>query len=330
MINCLWNLSASVFPNKWRFNSIQDLEIFAFDFERFSTDNLADESLRALGFLISATTYLEERSSRFTDVTDLELTAKSAMVDNSGWLITDSEKKIMKKKNKCTAEIKERFAKHHSLVRSPSSCHPRSPAILFFRYVLGPISCLGSPTILLSSCVLALVFSLGFPANLLSRCVPAPVSYPRFPAVVSSCCVSTSISSCESLAIFLSCHLSVPAASATLSSFCHALVFCSGISVLLLLFSVLSACLFLGFSLFKTLKRFLLDKLWPYMLTSRTKFFCLFQALGTYNPDNNNGLYNPTNTNKLKRGFDTPFINSRPLAVNHDQKEVDLSFAGCG
>lgn len=66
------------------------------------------------------------------------------------------------------------------------------------------------------------------------------------------------------------------------------------------------------------------------MSTSSTKPLCLFSALGTYNPDNNNSFYNPTNTNKCKRDFDITFINSRLLASNHDQKEVDLSFAGCG
>ena len=70
------------------------------------------------------------------------------------------------------------------------------------------------------------------------------------------------------------------------------------------------------------------NKPWPYVLTSPTKPLCLFLAFGTLNPDNNNGLYNPTNNNKCKRGFDTTFINSRPLAGNHDQKEIDLSFAG--
>ena len=65
------------------------------------------------------------------------------------------------------------------------------------------------------------------------------------------------------------------------------------------------------------------------MSTRLAKPLCPFSALDTYNPDNNNGLHNPTNTNKLKQDFDTAFINSYLLAGNHDQEEVDLSFAGC-
>lgn len=53
-------------------------------------------------------------------------------------------------------------------------------------------------------------------------------------------------------------------------------------------------------------------------------------ALGTYNPKDNNGLYNPINTNKRQRGFDIVFINFRFLVGNHEKKEIDLIFAGCG
>ena len=66
------------------------------------------------------------------------------------------------------------------------------------------------------------------------------------------------------------------------------------------------------------------------MSTSSAKPFCPFSALGALNPDDNNGSYNPTNINQRKQGFNTTFINSHQLAGNHDQQEVDLSFAGCG
>ena len=66
------------------------------------------------------------------------------------------------------------------------------------------------------------------------------------------------------------------------------------------------------------------------MSNSLAKPLCPFLALDALNPDNNNGLYNLINKNERKRGFDTAFINSRPLAGNHDPKEVDLSFADCG
>ena len=93
---------------------------------------------------------------------------------------------------------------------------------------------------------------------------------------------------------------------------------------------VLGLPLLLGPLFLKTFKQSLSDELWPRMLTSPAKPFRLFPALGALNPDNNNGLYNPTNKNKRKRGFDIAFINSRLLAGNYDQKEVDLSFEGCG
>lgn len=55
---------------------------------------------------------------------------------------------------------------------------------------------------------------------------------------------------------------------------------------------------------------------------SFTQSFYLFLGLNLLNVTNNN--------NKCKRNLDTTFINSRPLAGNHDQKEMDLSFAGSG
>ena len=64
------------------------------------------------------------------------------------------------------------------------------------------------------------------------------------------------------------------------------------------------------------------------MFTNPTKSLILFPVFGALNPDNNNGLYNPINNNKCKWSFNTSFINSRPLAGNYDQEELDLSFAG--
>ena len=64
------------------------------------------------------------------------------------------------------------------------------------------------------------------------------------------------------------------------------------------------------------------------MSVSPVKPLCPFPALGALNLDNNNGLYNSTNKNKCKQGFNTAFIKSCPLASNHDQEELDLSFAG--
>ena len=127
--------------------------------------------------------------------------------------------------------------------------------------------------------------------------MPALFSYPGSPFVLSSTCVP---------------------APATVS--CQA--FMSPLSVLglLLLFEP---------SPLRIFNRSLSDEPWPHVLTSLAKPFCAFPALSTLNPDNNNGLYNPTDKSKHKWVFNTAFINSCPLANNHNQEEVDLSFAGC-
>ena len=129
--------------------------------------------------------------------------------------------------------------------------------------------------------------------------VPAFFSRPESPVLLSSSCV--------------------PALAA---------VSCCGIPVFMLPFHVFGLPLLLGPLFLKTFKQSLLDEPQPCVSTSLAKPFCPFLALGVLNPDNNNGCYNLTNHNKRKWGFDTTFINSRPLASNHDQKEVNLSFAG--
>ena len=93
---------------------------------------------------------------------------------------------------------------------------------------------------------------------------------------------------------------------------------------------MLSLPLCLELSPLRTFKQSLSDKPWPRVSTSLSKPFYLFSALGALNPNNISGSYNPINKNKRKWGFNTAFINSRLLAGNHDEKELDLSFAGSG
>ena len=107
-------------------------------------------------------------------------------------------------------------------------------------------------------------------------------------------------------------------------------VFYYGIPALMSPLFVIDPPLLFGPLSFRTFKQFLSDEPWPRMSTRPAKPLCLFPALGALNLNNNNGSYNPTNHNKCKRGFNTAFINSHPLAGNHDQKEVDLSFGSCG
>lgn len=180
MINCFWNPRASVLPDKWRFDLSQDWETLVLDFESFSTDDWADETLQALGFHISVTGYLEKRSPRFTNVTDLEMIAELAVMNKPGQVVTDAEEEVVKKKNEHAAKKKERLPKLHALVGSTLSLCPKSSPFLSPRSmpipvpapmpapVTTPISCPGSSTILSS------------------RCVSAPVSRPGSLAVLSS------------------------------------------------------------------------------------------------------------------------------------------------
>lgn len=162
--------------------------------------------------------------------------------------------------------------------------------------------------------------------------MPAPVTTLVFRSessiVLSSSHIPALISRFGSSAVLSSYYIFALAASAALSLPCHAFASCCGISALLLPLLLLGPPLLLRSSPLKTFQQFLLDESWRRMSTSLAKPLCLFPALGVYNPDNNNGLHNSTNTNKLKWDFDIAFINSRLLAGNYDQKEVNLSFAG--
>ena len=147
-------------------------------------------------------------------------------------------------------------------------------------------------------------------------------SYPKSSLFLSprsmSAFVPTSLSYLGSPIIFLSSHMPAPAAISR-----------NGISALMLPLSVFGQPLLFGSLSLRTFKQSLLDKPRPRMLTSPAKLFCLFPTFGALNLDNKNGLYNLINHNKRKWDFDIAFINSCPLAGNHDQKEVDLSFIGC-
>lgn len=196
------------------------------DFESFSTNAIADEIFQALSFYISTTGYLKKRSSRFINITDLELTAKSVVVDNPGQIVTDFEREVLKKKNKCAAKKKERLVKFPAFVEfflSPSS--ESSPFLLPY-FMPTPI--------------LALVPAL----------IPTPV-----PALVP-----TFVSRLGLPAILLSCCIPIPAVSTAFSLPQHALVSCCEILVFLSLLLMLDLSLFLGSSTFKTFKQSLSDK----------------------------------------------------------------------
>lgn len=96
----------------------QDWELLALNFESFSTDDLANETLEALDFHISTTRYLEEGFLRFINITDLELTIKLAMINNFGQVVMNFKEKVVKKKNKYTTKKKMQLAKLCALVRS--------------------------------------------------------------------------------------------------------------------------------------------------------------------------------------------------------------------
>lgn len=139
IINRLRNPRASILPKKWRFNSSLDWETLVLNFKSFSMDDLADEILWALGFHISATWYLEEVSPYFTDVTDLELTAKPVVVDNPGQVVMDFEEEVVKKKNKYAPKKKKRLAQFHLFVGFLSSPCPESSPFLSSHSVLASV-----------------------------------------------------------------------------------------------------------------------------------------------------------------------------------------------
>lgn len=144
--------------------------------------------LWTLGFHISTTGYLEEESLFFTDVTDLELTAKSAMVDNPGQVVTHFKDKVMKKKNECTAKKKRRLARFYIPVRSLLSLCPK------FSLVLLP----QSVPALVPVFVTAFIFRAGLTTILLSAHMPAPAILKAFSlpchTLVSRCRISTLLS----------------------------------------------------------------------------------------------------------------------------------------
>ena len=263
------------------------------DFDSFSTEDIANTTLLALGFHISSTKYHEERSLCFTDVIDLELNAEPAIMDNLGQVVTNLEEEVVKKKNKHAAKRKERLAKLCAPIRSPLSFCPEFFPFLLPCFVLASIPAL-VPTSVPAS-VPALVPTLE-PA-LIPALVLAPVStfvlilLPTF--VLAP--VPALVSRPRSFVVLLSRHASV---------------FYRRIPTLLLPFlSMLGPLFFLGSSPLRIFKRFLLDKPRPRILTSPAKPLCLFLALDAYNL---------TDNNKRKWDFDTAFINSRPLAGNHN------------
>lgn len=150
------------------------------------------------------------------------------MVDNPGQLVTDSEEKVVKKKNKRVAKRKERLAKLCALVRFPSSPHFKSSPLFLSCFVPAPV-----PAI-----------------------VPTPV-----PALILTL-VTTPISCLASLAILSSYCVPVPAAFAALSSSSHASVSYRGILALLFLLPVLGLPLRLRSSPIKTFKQSLSNELW--------------------------------------------------------------------
>ena len=167
MINYFQNPHTSVFPNKWRFNSSQDWETLALEFGVFSIDDLVDETFQPLSFHISAIEYLEEDFPRFTDVTDLKLTAKTAVMNNPGQVVIKSEEKMVKNKNKRAAKRKERIAKLCAPIASSLFSYLESSFFLSPRFVFllmpalmpasmpTPLFYLRSSVVLLSGYILA-------------------------------------------------------------------------------------------------------------------------------------------------------------------------------
>lgn len=199
----------------------------------------------------------------------------------------NSKKEVVKKKNKCIAKKKATYK------------------ILYFcwiffvhlSWIFFLLPCF--KPILVSTIVSA------FMRTLISAPIPTLISHLKSLTVLLSYCLPTLVSCLRFSAILL---------------FCYVLVLVAILALFLLLF-VLDPSLFLGFLLFRTFKKFMIDEPWLYMSTSPIKSFCLFLVFNAYNSKNNNSLYNPTNTNKCKQGFNSVFINFCLLAANYDQNK---------
>lgn len=99
------------------------------------------------------------------------------MVDNPGQVVTDSEKKVMKKKNKCVTKKKERLVKFYTFVKSLLFFYLWSPAVLLSCCIAALVSCPESLAISLSYCMPTAVFCSRSLIILLFYCVPAPIFY---------------------------------------------------------------------------------------------------------------------------------------------------------
>lgn len=84
-------------PNKWQFDTSQDLEVLGDNFNSDSSDIILDGTLQALGFHFFPLGYFKKRLSQFINVTkNLDLTIEQ--VEN-GQLITNTEDEKLKKQN---------------------------------------------------------------------------------------------------------------------------------------------------------------------------------------------------------------------------------------
>lgn len=172
-------------------------------------NNLANKSLRSLGFHISATEYLKQSSPHFTDFTNFELIAELTVVNNLSQVVTDLKEKLMKKKNKLVVRRNEQLIKLRASIRSLLFLCSESLSLFSPCSVLATIS----------------IIVLDFVPALLPFSVTTPVSCLESPVILSSCRVPTL------------------AASATISLPRHTLVSRCGVSILPSLLSVLAPSL---------------------------------------------------------------------------------------
>lgn len=98
----------------------------------------------------------------FSDITNLELTVKLTVVANFNQVVTDSEKKLMKKKIKYIVNKKDWLSKFYALVRFLSSYCPKSSLFFLPHFMPTPIFAI------ISILIFTLISHLGFLAILLS------------------------------------------------------------------------------------------------------------------------------------------------------------------
>ena len=306
----------SVIRNRWRHDTSQNWEYLAKNYENLITALIPDESLLRLGLHISSMGYLEDGAPRFTKVTEHDNTSfdREVVEDEDGEeackeAVTDSEEEASKKRARCKAMRDATRAQALLLAAMPGSSAPASISV--------PMPGLSAAMPGLSAPASASILVPGLSAAMPGLSATMPESSAAMPEL--------SVAVPKSSAV-------VPGSSAPIPLFAPMLPGSSPLP-------------FPALSLPKTLtpdlaiERQRLDDTisgWSErskrassgeLCSGRIKKAALEEA---FSPRAPLFLSLFPSSGIGKRKLDKTFINTGPLANNHAEEEVNLSFAVCG